>query len=123
MRHAQRRTATDANQAPIVAALRKVGALVWIIGQPFDLLVRWRRQWFVLECKVEGGRLTPAQRRDLQAMFGDDAAVHIVRSQIEAIDAINVDRSGKKRYKPEMSNSVALSWTSVAAGSTGPGST
>ena len=41
----------DANQQAIVAALRAVGANVWIIGLPVDLLVGYRNHTFLVEIK------------------------------------------------------------------------
>ena len=79
MRQAIRRTAVDKNQAEIVAALRKIGAVVFIIGQPFDLLVRFRGQWRVLEVKEVGGKLTPGQLESLQSLGGKEEQEHAVR--------------------------------------------
>ena len=88
----------DANQARIIDALRKAGAWVHEIGDPFDLLCRFRRQWFVIEIKHEygprggqGGTLTPAQvelLEDLIAQDGQAGAVSIVRTAEDALLAI-----------------------------------
>jgi hypothetical protein len=52
----------DANQAAIVAALRAVGAYVWIIGLPVDLLVGYRNHTFLVEIKRNSKeRFTPLQ--------------------------------------------------------------
>ena len=56
----------DGNQAEIVQALRDVGAVVTCIhrhghGVP-DLLVSFRGDWFLLEDKELGGKLTPAEQ-------------------------------------------------------------
>jgi hypothetical protein len=62
MRYALR---VDANQDAIVSALRSVGANVWIIGLPVDLLVGFRGHTFLVEVKTTSKkRLT-----DLQADF------------------------------------------------------
>ena len=50
----------DANQPEIVAALRKAGALVEIIGQPVDLLVGIRGQFMLMEIK-DGKKVKSAQ--------------------------------------------------------------
>ena len=47
---------TDANQKEIVAALRKIGATVYICQRPLDLVVGYRGFNFLLDCK---GRYTP----------------------------------------------------------------
>jgi hypothetical protein len=62
MRYAAR---VDANQAEIVKALRDVGAFVWIIGLPVDLLVGYKGHSFLMEIKTNSKkRLT-----DLQSDF------------------------------------------------------
>jgi hypothetical protein len=86
MRQATRRTAVDANQREIVAALRKIGATVYIIGQPFDLLVWHCKRWSVIECKVPGGRYTAAQTRDL-ALLGPGAVI-VEKDAMEAVKAV-----------------------------------
>lgn len=60
MRHAAR---TDANQAPIIRALKAAGISVEYIKLPFDCVIynpRTRETAF-LECKTEDGRFTKAQ--------------------------------------------------------------
>jgi hypothetical protein len=59
MRYAAR---TDANQTEIVAALRKAGAYVWVIGLPVDLLVGYKDRTFLVEVKTTSKkRLTSLQ--------------------------------------------------------------
>ena len=59
MRHAAR---VDANQQAIVAALRAVGAYVWIIGLPVDLLVGYQQHTYLMEIKTTSKkRLTGLQ--------------------------------------------------------------
>jgi len=41
----------DLNQPEIVQALRAVGARVWVLSKPFDLLVGFRGRFVVLEVK------------------------------------------------------------------------
>ena len=50
MRYAAR---VDANQEQIVSALRSVGAYVWIIGLPVDLLVGYKNHTFLVEIKTD----------------------------------------------------------------------
>ena len=68
MRRAAR---VDETQAEIVAALRKIGASVWIIGLPLDLLVGYRGRTYLMECKrLEGKREPkPADHTGLQKRF------------------------------------------------------
>ena len=74
----------DANQRDIVSALRAIGAQVWVIEEPVDLLVAYRNRWYVLECKNRDGknRLTDAQRDFLKSA---NAPVGIVRDAESAI--------------------------------------
>jgi hypothetical protein len=59
MRYAAR---VDANQTEIVAALRKAGAYVWVIGLPVDLLVGYKDRTFLVEVKTTSKkRLTKLQ--------------------------------------------------------------
>ena len=52
----------DENQQAIVSALRAVGAYVWIIGLPVDLLVGYRNHTFLVEIKTNSKKkLTPLQ--------------------------------------------------------------
>ena len=84
----------DANQAGIVAGLRKAGYAVQTLeqggGVP-DLLISDRAtgQTRLIEVKMPGGKLTPAQR-----IWIDDwpGAVHVVMSADEALDVVAADR-------------------------------
>ena len=86
MRHALR---TDDGQQAIVAALRRAGVAVEVVGRPLDLLcaVRdpvgsWRTLY--IECKDDDGRLTKPQIEFLARWPGE---THIVRSPTEALRA------------------------------------
>jgi len=91
MRHA---LARDSNEAEIVAALRAVGAFVYKLHTPCDLLVGYRGVTYLLEVKrplgprggKRGGTLTPAQK-DFNLQW-KGAPVQIVRSATEALRAI-----------------------------------
>lgn len=76
----------DANQAAIVAAIKKLGAEVtplFRVGQGVsDLLVSWRQKWFVIECKTDAGDLTPDQVRWIGKQR---AAVVVVTSPMQAV--------------------------------------
>ena len=76
MRHAAR---VDANQPAIVAALRAAGAIVEIIGLPVDLLIGFRGQLFLLECK-DGAKVKSAQKKTaLQERIFDKFAGYPVK--------------------------------------------
>lgn len=76
----------DANEPSIVTALFAVGAYVFKMREPADLLVRFRREWFVLEVKDDDGTLTGKQEKDHAKV--DDGAIPIVRTTAEALRAI-----------------------------------
>jgi hypothetical protein len=68
MRHAAR---VDANQQAIVAALRSVGAYVWIISLPVDLLIGYKGHTFLMEIKATSKkRLTGLQADFFQNWAG-----------------------------------------------------
>lgn len=82
----------DANQARIVAALRKAGATVVSLhtigkGCP-DLLVGYRTKNYLLEIKTEDGKLTPDQQQFFNTWHGNCQIVHDVTEALEAIGAI-----------------------------------
>lgn len=83
MRRAPRR---DSNEGDIIEALRKVGARVYQLDWTIDLLVRFRRTWWLFEVKRPDGKLRISQT-DMIAEL-DDGAVHVVRSVDEALRAI-----------------------------------
>lgn len=81
MRHAAR---TDANQAEIVKALKRVGVSVEYIKLPFDLVIfnpRSMETAFV-EVKTEEGRLTKQQEEFISRWPG---RIYIVRSAEDAV--------------------------------------
>jgi hypothetical protein len=65
---------TDANQAAIVSALRSVGASVWVIGLPVDLLVGVAGRTALVEVKRLVGKRAPkaASYTPLQVAFMAD---------------------------------------------------
>ena len=81
MRHAAR---TDASQAEVVKALRAIGAQVYYVKLPLDLLVAYRSRTFLVEVKENGGRLTKEQAEFLAIWSGE---AHVVRSPEEAVVA------------------------------------
>lgn len=76
----------DANQAEIIERLRSIGAKVYIIEEPVDLLVGYRGKSVLLEIKAEGGRITKQQAEFFATWPG--GASHYVRSADEAADLI-----------------------------------
>lgn len=81
----RRAAKTDANQQAIIDRLRDIGAKVKYIKEPVDLLVGYRNKNVLIECKVDGGRLTKAQVEFIAEWPGP---VHIVRDPDEAAEII-----------------------------------
>lgn len=83
----------DSNEPAIVAALRSVGATVYLLDRPVDLLVGYRGRTRLLEVKLplgaEGGsshsRPNNSQRDFIKSWRG---GVSVVRSPLEALEAI-----------------------------------
>lgn len=82
---------TDATQAEIVRALRRVGCLVWEINGAVDLAVQRGDRIFLLECKTlrrDGGRqtLTKTQER----MRAEGWRIGVVWSPEGALEAVGL---------------------------------
>jgi hypothetical protein len=85
----------DASQKDIIVALRKAGAFVWILGQPVDLLVFYRK-WHLLECKSDKAisHHTKARKvQEEQTVFCQTFGVPVVRNATEALVAVGVMQS------------------------------
>ncbi len=87
---AYRASKIDANQPAIVEALERVGALVWYIEKPFDLLVRYGRAWHVLEVKNKLGKNqhTPQQIIDMKRLAASEGVQNAVRTVYTPEDAL-----------------------------------
>lgn len=85
---------TDANQSDIMWALRAVGAVVFDIQEPFDLLIDYKGKWIVMEVKNPetnarkkgGSKLTETQEQILARL---SAPVYVVETAKEAIDFVS----------------------------------
>ena len=87
MRQAAR---TDANQPDIIKALRKIGATVFIIGRPLDLLVGFRQKNWLLEVKNPDApkadrQLTPFQKTFFDTWRGQRDKVETAEAAIKII--------------------------------------
>ena len=88
MRHAAR---SDDCQPEIVKALRQIGACVYVVKLPLDLLVSIRRpgeadtRTILLECKDAGCKLNAAQQEFWDSWIGEK---HVVHGPAEAINAV-----------------------------------
>ena len=72
----------DKNEPPIVAALRRIGAVVLINDHP-DLIVGFRGRTFLLEIKTKTGRLRKSQTELFSTWNG--GALGICRTIEDAI--------------------------------------
>ena len=86
-----KRNKPDANQQKIVQAMRDVGAKVFLIGQPLDLLVAFRGKLTLMEIKNPDGedKVSKSQQVTIDLLESVGVHVPIVRSVDEAIDAIS----------------------------------
>ena len=83
---------SDLTQKAIVEALRAIGAQVYVIGRPVDLLVSYGHRTLLLECKSKGGKIrTPAQRKFIDEWQGE---LRVVDSVDKALDAVVIGRRG-----------------------------
>ncbi len=78
---------SDLNQPDIITALKKIGATVYVIGRPVDLLVGYRSHNFLLEVKNLGGK---NKKTDFQDKFIKEwkGQVRICHSAEEAIELV-----------------------------------
>ena len=86
-RHAKRR---DDNEREIVQALREIGAQVWQIDTPTDLLVDFRRRWYLVEVKQSKRKNHKDQFTEIQQdlMAQAEAPVLVVYDPEDAISKI-----------------------------------
>lgn len=78
----------DANQPEIVEALEAVGAKVWKIGYPLDLLVAFRERFHILEVKSPGKNLSTSQQETVLKIWDAGCKAYVVHSIDEALEAI-----------------------------------
>ena len=81
----RRAAKADGNQHQIVKALKAIGAKVYYIKEPVDLLVGYRGKNSLLEVKDIHGRLTKAQEEFMQTWPGQAWIVQSVDQALEAI--------------------------------------
>lgn len=82
----RRAAKADANQRQIVAALRQIGADVYYIKEPVDLMCGFRGRTIALEVKdAKRGRLTKAQEEFFQTYRGEAYIVQDVGQALKAV--------------------------------------
>ena len=85
-----KRNKPDANQQEIVAALRSIGAVVFLIGIPLDLLIAFRGKLTLMEVKNPDGenKVSKSQQKTIDILKAVGVHVVVVRSVEEAIGAV-----------------------------------
>lgn len=89
----------DENEPEIVAALREVGAEVWLFDD-IDLLVAFRGRWQPMEVKMSAKEYrTPRKTRERQEGYRARAhavgcTIPIVTTVAEALEAIGLEGEG-----------------------------
>ena len=78
----------DTNQPEIVDALEAVGAKVWVIGRPLDLLVAFRERFHILEVKMPNEGLSESQQKTVLKMWDAGCKAYVVYDVDEALKAI-----------------------------------
>lgn len=83
----RRAAKVDANQKAIVQALRAIGAQVYNIKEPVDLLVGFRKRTLVLEVKNKDGKntLTKQQEEFFRNYPGEAYIVFGVPDALQAV--------------------------------------
>ena len=81
------RNKPDTNQPEIVQALRDIGAVVFLIGRPLDLLVAFRGRLTLMEVKNPEGenKLSKSQKKTVDLLRAVGVDVPVVRSAEEAL--------------------------------------
>ena len=94
MRHAAVRKRRDANEKPIIAALRAVGATVVQLSSTDvpDLLVGYRGLNWLLEVKSDGGDLSQGQADWFRDWRGEGG---VVRTPEDALRRIGISATRK----------------------------
>lgn len=81
----------DKAEPAIIQALEAVGAEVWPIDRPVDLLVLFRMRWHLLEVKTPYGKKQQAKqdkRQEDQIAFLAHTGTPVVTTPVEALRAI-----------------------------------
>lgn len=75
----------DANEKPIVEALRRIGANVIRLHEPCDLLVGFRKRTLLLEVKTMDGSLTKPQAEFFAYWRGEAYIVQNIEQAMAAV--------------------------------------
>ena len=92
MRRAAKR---DISEPEIVSTLERCGFSVFRMDQPVDLLVGFRGQTYLVECKTGKGKLTVGQAQFIEQWRGHP--VQVLRDAQEAMDwAVEIAKGGRE---------------------------
>jgi hypothetical protein len=85
-----KRNKPDANQPKIVQALRDIGARVFLIGRPLDLLIAFRGKLILMEVKNPDGedKVSKSQQVTIDLLESVGVHVQVVRSKEEATECL-----------------------------------
>ncbi len=82
----------DKSEPAIIQALEQVGAEVWALDKPCDLLTLYRGRWQPLEVKTPYGKREPKARVDKRQVeqneFLASTRIPVVTTPLEALQAI-----------------------------------
>ena len=95
MRYAAKR---DANEGPLIATAKSLGALAWALDEPTDWLIGWRGQWIPTEIKnpVQEGHAdeyTPNQLRFRIKAKEHGLPIWIWRTEADVLASLGARRS------------------------------
>lgn len=85
----------DANEAPILEALGKIG-VIWKEAGPLDGWICVAGQWIPCEIKMRSGRFTPAQEDFIQECETYDWPYAVWRTPEEAVEYVQVMREASQ---------------------------
>ena len=89
----------DANQPELVDNARKIGALVWPIGYPVDLLILYCGTFELWEVKMPGEDLRLSQRALAIAIKRHGGNLVVVRTKQDVVDRLVQIAAGKSHRR------------------------
>lgn len=91
-RYANKQTKSDTNSAEIVATFKKLGASVWQLDRPVDLIIGYCGRTVLCEIKQAKGKLTDSQEKFLDEWKG--GMVPIARTVEDCAIILEAIRNG-----------------------------
>jgi hypothetical protein len=81
----------DENEPELISTAERLGAKVWRLSTPCDLLVLFKGQWFPVEIKSGSGRLTEPQRIFVTEADLRGGKVLVWRTTEDVLDALGAE--------------------------------